>query len=62
MESAIRLYAWNLKYAKVLVKDLSESQCTESGGPGLENHPAWTIGQLASWRRARGLPSALATL
>ena len=48
MESALRLYAWNLKYAAALVRDLSEAQCTESAGPGLENHPAWTIGHLAS--------------
>jgi hypothetical protein len=48
MESAIRLYAWNLKYAAALVGDLSPAQCTESGGPGLENHPAWTIGHLVS--------------
>jgi hypothetical protein len=48
MESAIRLYAWNLQYAKALVKDLSEEQCTESGDPGLENHPAWTIGHLVT--------------
>ena len=48
MESAIRLYAWNLKYARALVADLSADQCTESGGAGLENHPAWTIGHLVS--------------
>jgi len=48
MESAIRLYAWNLTYATALVSDLSEAQCTESAGPGLENHPAWTIGHLVT--------------
>jgi len=48
MESAIRLYAWNLLYANALVEDLSESQWTESCGPGLENHPAWTIGHLVT--------------
>ena len=48
MESALRLYAWNLLYAQALVEDLSDSQCTESCGPGLENHPAWTIGHLVS--------------
>ena len=48
MESAIRLYVWNLKYAAALVGDLSPAQCTESGGPGLENHPAWTIGHLGN--------------
>lgn len=48
MESAIKLYAWNLQYARALVADLSPEQCTESGGPGLENHPAWTIGHLVT--------------
>ena len=48
MQSAIRLYAWNLKYAAALVHDLSPAHCTESCGRGLENHPAWTIGHLAS--------------
>lgn len=48
MESAIRLYAWNLDYAKGLVEDISAEQCTESMGPGLENHPAWTIGHLVT--------------
>jgi hypothetical protein len=48
MESAIRLYAWNLEYAKKLVADLTEDQCTESLGPGFENHPAWTIGHLVT--------------
>ncbi len=48
MEHAIRLYAWNLLYAQALVADISADQCTESGGPGLENHPAWTIGHLVT--------------
>jgi len=48
MESALRLYAWNLLYAKALVADLAEGQCTEPGGPGLENHPAWTVGHLVT--------------
>ena len=48
MESAIRLYAWNLGYAMALVGDLSVAQCTESAGPGFENHPAWTIGHLVT--------------
>ena len=48
MDSAFRLYAWNLEYAKALVADLSDAQCTESLGPGFENHPAWTIGHLVT--------------
>ena len=47
-DAALRLYAWNLQYAKALVEDLSAAQCTQSGGPGLENHPAWTIGHLVT--------------
>ena len=46
MESALRLYAWNLEYARALVADLTAAQCTQPCGPGLENHPAWTIGHL----------------
>ncbi|MCP4291351.1 MAG: DinB family protein [bacterium] len=48
MESSLRLYAWNLLYANALVSDLSESQCRTPAGPGLENHPSWTIGHLVS--------------
>lgn len=48
MESAIRLYAWNLQYAAALIADLNHEQGTESSGPGLENHPAWTIGHLVT--------------
>lgn len=48
MDEILRLYAWNLQYARALVADLVPEQCTESGGPGLENHPAWTIGHLVS--------------
>jgi len=48
MEAILRLYDWNLQYTKALVADLTASQCTESGGPGLENHPAWTVGHLVT--------------
>lgn len=48
MEAILRLYAWNLEYARALVADLTDAQCTEPGGPGLENHPAWTIGHLVT--------------
>lgn len=48
MEAVLRNYAWNLSYARALVADLTDSQCTEPGGPGLENHPAWTIGHLVT--------------
>lgn len=48
METALRLYAWNLEYARALVADLAPTQCTQACGPGLENHPAWTIGHLVT--------------
>jgi len=48
MDSAIKLYRWNLTYARALVADLTPEQCTTQGGPGLENHPAWTIGHLVT--------------
>lgn len=48
MASALRIYAWNLEYARALVADLTAEQCTTSLGPGLENHPAWTIGHLVT--------------
>lgn len=48
MEAILRLYAWNLQYTRALVADLTATQCTESGGPGLENHPAWTVGHLVT--------------
>jgi hypothetical protein len=48
METALRLYAWNLEYARALVVDLSPAQWTQSCGPGLENHPSWTIGHLVT--------------
>ncbi|MEZ6197003.1 MAG: DinB family protein [Planctomycetota bacterium] len=46
--SALRAYAWNLAYAEALTRDLTEAQWTWDGGPGLENHAAWTIGHLVS--------------
>lgn len=48
MESALNVYAWNLLYAEALVSDLSPAQWTRSAGPGLENHPAWTLGHLVT--------------
>jgi hypothetical protein len=47
-ESVIRAFAWNLLYAEALVADLDAPALTESGGPGLENHPAWTLGHLVT--------------
>jgi len=45
---ALRGYAWNLLYAEALARDLTHTQWTASGGPGLENHPAWTLGHLCT--------------
>jgi hypothetical protein len=63
MESARRVYAWNLRYAEALVADLGAEQWARSGGPGLENHPAWTIGHLVTGAdlvaQDLGLPSDL---
>ncbi len=41
-----RQYAWNLAYADALTRDVPPELWAVSGGPGLENHPAWTIGHL----------------
>ena len=45
-EQLLNSYAFNLRYAKVLVDDVSEELMTSSSGEGLENHPAWTLGHL----------------
>jgi len=62
-ESALRLFAWNLLYAEALVCDLTGDQWTRPGGPGLENHPAWTLGHLVTGANLTaqdlGLPSEL---
>jgi hypothetical protein len=46
--SLLRSYSFNLAYAKELVHDVDEPLMTQSAGPGLENHPAWTLGHLCS--------------
>lgn len=46
LEPVLRQYAWNLAYAEHLTRDVPPSLWAKSGGPGLENHPAWTIGHL----------------
>ena len=48
MNTALRSYEWNLLYAEALVRDLPDEQWTSPGGPGLENHPAWTLGHLCT--------------
>lgn len=44
----LRQYAWNLAYARALTADVDEDHWARSGGPGLENHPAWTLGHLVT--------------
>ena len=47
-EQVLAAFAWNLRYAEELVADLDDESWCEPGGPGLENHPAWTLGHLVS--------------
>src|SRR4051812_6971699 len=44
----IRQLDFNLAYAKKLVEDVSEEQMTIKPSAGLENHPAFTLGHLAT--------------
>lgn len=44
----IRAYRFNLVFAADLVSDVEDSQMTQAAGPGLVNHPAWTLGHLCS--------------
>ncbi len=44
----LRSYAFNLSYARKLVEDVDEKLMAHSPGPGLENHPAFTLGHLCS--------------
>lgn len=48
LESILNQYAWNLSYAEHLALDVPASLWAQSGGPGLENHPAWTFGHLVT--------------
>ncbi|MCP5065736.1 MAG: DinB family protein [bacterium] len=41
-------YAWNLAYADALTRDVDVALWARSGGQGLENHPAWTLGHLVT--------------
>lgn len=44
----INTYNFNLQYARELVVDVEDSLMTQSPSPGLENHPAFTLGHLCS--------------
>ena len=48
IESIIKQYDFNLEYARTLVRDLTPEQMTVVPAPGLDNHPAFTIGHLIS--------------
>lgn len=48
IETIIKQYDFNLKYAVALVHDLSDDQMTTIPAKGLDNHPAWIIGHLVS--------------
>ena len=45
-KSVGRHLRWNLAYARELVRDVPPELWTQGRAPGLENHPAWTIGHL----------------
>lgn len=42
----IKSYSFNLLYAEQLVSDIDNDLMAKSGGSGLENHPAFTLGHL----------------
>jgi hypothetical protein len=48
LDPLLRQYAWNLAYAEALTRDVDAALWARSGGPGLENHPAWTLGHLVT--------------
>ena len=45
IETIILQYDFNLAYAKAFVQDLTDEQMTIVPAPGLDNHPAFTLGQ-----------------
>ena len=47
LQHLVFTYQFNLQHAKQLVKDLTGEQMVQQPG-GLVNHPAWTLGHLAS--------------
>lgn len=48
LEALLQQYRWNLAYADALTRDVPPDLWARSGGPGLENHPAWTLGHLVT--------------
>ena len=47
LNHVIYLYGFNLNFAKTLVGDVSPEQMSQQPN-GVVNHPAWTLGHLAS--------------
>ena len=47
-QSITSLYTFNLDYARQLVHDIDDDLIAHTPGPGLENHPAFTIGHLCT--------------
>ena len=47
VEAIGRQLDFNHRYAEKLVEDVSDSDMTHDPSPGLENHPAITLGHLA---------------
>lgn len=47
-EQVLRPYRFNLTYAADLVSDVSDDLLHHSPGPGLENHPGFTLGHLVT--------------
>jgi len=48
IETILKQYDFNFAYAKALVQDLTDEQMTTVPHPGLDNHPAFTLGHLIS--------------
>lgn len=48
VEPIIKQFDFNLAFANKLVEDVGEEQMTVIPSKGLENHPAFTLGHLAS--------------
>lgn len=48
VNTIIKQFDFNLAFANKLVEDVSEEQMTVIPSQGLENHPAFTLGHLAS--------------
>lgn len=47
-DTVLGAFAFSLRYAEALVADLPDELWSRAGGPGLENHPLWTLGHLVS--------------